>query len=678
MRGRIAGRRCRGGGLNYRRGLARVAQRKSVGVVLQTLQRILLDLAHALARDAEHASDLFKRLGLIAVEAVAQLDNPPTVGRQPGERLLERPSSEGRRGGLERRCRLVIGHAVGKGRACVVVERGVERDGEAIHMLKFEHLFGSEAHMLGDLGSRRLPTVRLQQVALRANDAIQFEHAVQWHSDRSSLISGRLEERLAYPPSGVRRELVAAAVVEPVGCGDEPGRALLNKIEHVQAVPCVAPRKRCHEAQVRHDQPTPRFLVSTLGAPCQFDLFIGSQETELADERVISAERIALYAARGVRVLDSEHFDSLLSEVGAKAAELVVRCLRLLREQPQLVERDDAGRLGGFDEPRKSIGVKRREPVIQLRRVVIVRGGHVQSHGSECSPRRTYRNGARSSENRAGMTEPKRPLELYGHPTDEPPQPETDVCPFLGARCIKSRKSEPTQTIGTCILGMDGKPQLVCPVRMRANEHQVLRDVSELLSGDVTEVLVVPEINIKDFGNVDFTLAGLDGTGHVVDFVGVEFQTNDTTGSAWRGRQDYFEGHLLDNYGSDYGLNWKMTTKLVLKQTLDKGAVFSKWGKKYVWAMQDTLLERMRAYSDMSLFHEAQDDDQVFFYAYEVFRGSVRYDMRLVEKIGSDLGGVAKANAPRTEIAEHVLETFETVLEAAAKSGNRGFRFTPS
>jgi hypothetical protein len=212
---------------------------------------------------------------------------------------------------------------------------------------------------------------------------------------------------------------------------------------------------------------------------------------------------------------------------------------------------------------------------------------------------------------------------------------------------------------------------------MRADEDQVLRDVSELLTGDVAEVLVVPEINIQEFGNVDFTLAGLDADGHVVDFVGVEFQTNDTTGSAWRARQDYFEGRFADSYGSDYGLNWKMTTKLVLKQTLDKAAVFSEWDKKYVWALQDTLLERMRRYADMSLFHDAEDDDLVFFYAYEVFRGPARYDMRLVEKVSSDLEGVAKANAPRGEIAEHYLETFEAVLEAAARTGARGFRFTP-
>jgi hypothetical protein len=273
--------------------------------------------------------------------------------------------------------------------------------------------------------------------------------------------------------------------------------------------------------------------------------------------------------------------------------------------------------------------------------------------------------------------EPKRPLELYGHPTDLPAPPETDFCPFLQSRCAKTRKSFPEQTMGTCIVGADDKPQLICPIRMRANNQQVIRDVAHLLHGDVVEVLVVPEINITDFGNVDFTLAGIDASGSITDFIGVEFQTNDTTGSAWDARQDYYAGTFEDGYGSAYGLNWKHTAKLVLKQTLDKSAVFSKWGKRYVWALQDTLLDRLGRYADMSGFHDERPDDLVLFYGYEVYRGTDRYDMRLVKRIGSDMEGVARANAPKAQIAEDVLATFEGVLERAARDGGRGFRFTP-
>ena len=283
---------------------------------------------------------------------------------------------------------------------------------------------------------------------------------------------------------------------------------------------------------------------------------------------------------------------------------------------------------------------------------------------------------ARVRLNSSSMPEPNRPLELYGFPTDLSPPSETQTCPFIGARCVKQRKSDSMLTIGTCIVGLDGKPQLICPVRMRATD-QIFRDVAHLLKGDVAAVMVVPEIIIREFGNVDFTVVGLDDQGHVVDFIRVEFQTNDTTGSGplFEARQDFFAGQLRDRYR--YGLNWKMTAKLVLKQTLDKAAVFSKWGKKYVWAMQDTLLARMRAYSDMSDFHTEKDDDEVLFYAYEVFRGegALRVATCRTDRFRPRRGG--EANAPRTEIAEHVLETFEELLEREALTARRSFRLTP-
>lgn len=106
------------------------------------------------------------------------------------------------------------------------------------------------------------------------------------------------------------------------------------------------------------------------------------------------------------------------------------------------------------------------------------------------------------------MAEPKRPLELYGFRTDQSSLPsDTDECPFLGDTCIKQRKSDPSQTIGTCIVGFEGQPQLICPVRMRAT-NQVFEDVVPLLSNEAVEIMVIPEIILPKFGNVVESRAG--------------------------------------------------------------------------------------------------------------------------------------------------------------------------
>jgi hypothetical protein len=203
--------------------------------------------------------------------------------------------------------------------------------------------------------------------------------------------------------------------------------------------------------------------------------------------------------------------------------------------------------------------------------------------------------------------------------------------------------------------------------------NQVFADVTYLLKGEIAKVMVIPEIRLGKSGNVDFLVAGLDGDRNIVDFLGLELQTNDTTASGplYAARNDFFAGRFEESY--KYGLNWKHTVKLVLKQTLDKSAVFMSWGKRYVWAMQDTLLERMRGYANLSGFSSADPSaHEVFFHAYEVIPGEQRYELRLQEQVGADREGVARANvAPATNAK--VLEGLQHLLHEQAKCQTRGF-----
>src|SRR6478672_10148469 len=58
--------------------------------VSQARQRLLLDLPHALARDAEQRTDLFERHRLLAIEAEVQTQDLGLALLQAGERLLDR------------------------------------------------------------------------------------------------------------------------------------------------------------------------------------------------------------------------------------------------------------------------------------------------------------------------------------------------------------------------------------------------------------------------------------------------------------------------------------------------------------------------------------------------------------------------------------------------------------
>src|SRR5205823_9191639 len=70
--------------------LGDVAQLLRLGQRLQLLQRLVLDLADALARDVEGPPDLVERARVLPAESVAQLEHAALAVAQVLERLAER------------------------------------------------------------------------------------------------------------------------------------------------------------------------------------------------------------------------------------------------------------------------------------------------------------------------------------------------------------------------------------------------------------------------------------------------------------------------------------------------------------------------------------------------------------------------------------------------------------
>src|SRR5919198_3638488 len=80
-----------------------VAEPLGLGQRLELLERVVLDLADPLARDAEGAADLLERARLPALEPEAQLDHLPLALGQRLERLLDVLAAQRERGLLVRR-----------------------------------------------------------------------------------------------------------------------------------------------------------------------------------------------------------------------------------------------------------------------------------------------------------------------------------------------------------------------------------------------------------------------------------------------------------------------------------------------------------------------------------------------------------------------------------------------
>src|SRR5262249_31150374 len=117
-----------------------VAQALGLGQRLELLERVVLDLADALARDAECLADLLERAGLHPVEPEAELDHAPLALRQRCERVLDVGPAEGQRRRVERRLGLLVLDEVTELGVLLLADRALERDRVLRHAQDLAHL----------------------------------------------------------------------------------------------------------------------------------------------------------------------------------------------------------------------------------------------------------------------------------------------------------------------------------------------------------------------------------------------------------------------------------------------------------------------------------------------------------------------------------------------------------
>lgn len=246
-------------------------------------------------------------------------------------------------------------------------------------------------------------------------------------------------------------------------------------------------------------------------------------------------------------------------------------------------------------------------------------------------------------------------IELFGRATSRPKATDWNAivreqaCPFLYKRCIKVRKSQPEISIGSCSVnhGHDQSPVVICPFRL-IQRRQIFTDALHLLTlhEPGNELHVVPEVSIPG-GNVDYVLVSAC-RGKPVDFVGIELQTLDTTGTVWPARQRFLASVGVAVKKSElkssksFGMNWKMTAKTILVQLHHKIRTFEHVSKHLVLVIQDCLLGYMRReFSFGHLSAPPRAGDSMHFHAYTLELSDGAYQLRMAERCSTDAAGIA-------------------------------------
>lgn len=242
--------------------------------------------------------------------------------------------------------------------------------------------------------------------------------------------------------------------------------------------------------------------------------------------------------------------------------------------------------------------------------------------------------------------------ELYGLPTyqsaDWKSLATSQQCPFIGKKCLKGRKSEPEVTIGTCTMtyGKGALPMMICPIRL-LERSQIFTDCIQLLTlhEPGNELRIVGELAVPG-GSIDYCLVSVRDE-KPRDFVGIELQTMDTTGTAWPERQRFLQQHGVKVRPRDaaseksFGMNWKHTAKTILVQLNHKIETFEHLGKRLVLVLQDHLLTYMQREFAFDHIKGVRTGDPMHFHAYELRKEAAAYILKLKDRLSTDTAGVA-------------------------------------
>jgi hypothetical protein len=244
--------------------------------------------------------------------------------------------------------------------------------------------------------------------------------------------------------------------------------------------------------------------------------------------------------------------------------------------------------------------------------------------------------------------------ELFGTPTRRPGVNWLELvdgqqCPYFGRTCIKVRKSQPEIAIGSCTVNHSGVALIICPFRL-IEDGQLFFDCLHLLTlhEPGNELHVVPEVSLPG-GNVDYFLASVK-EGVAVDFLGIELQTLDTTGTVWPERQRFLESQGLQVQPEDvastkgFGINWKMTAKTTLVQLHHKISTLEALAKHLVLVVQDPFLDYLtREFSFGHLKAPAVLGDFMHLHSYDLVQQGAANRLQLNRRLSTDSKGIATA-----------------------------------
>lgn len=191
------------------------------------------------------------------------------------------------------------------------------------------------------------------------------------------------------------------------------------------------------------------------------------------------------------------------------------------------------------------------------------------------------------------------PAEVFGFPVENR-SPEAEAvrqqhhCPFVNELCNKKSRLV-SYPMGVCSAYVNGHAAAICPRRFLEGQT-IFRDVALDYFGTTNDLLLFSEVKLKRVGSFDYVLVRHKPmSSEVEDFVIIEFQTDQTTGTGKlvQALEDFMHGKNVTATHYPFGMNTYDTLKRSYTQILNKGVAMEYWGQRIYWVFQEYVFENL-------------------------------------------------------------------------------------
>lgn len=192
------------------------------------------------------------------------------------------------------------------------------------------------------------------------------------------------------------------------------------------------------------------------------------------------------------------------------------------------------------------------------------------------------------------------------------------VCPYTTQKCTKRSTADKTVPYPVCTLTPKTSDMRVAICPKRFYDINIMADVIEhAWLGDLPiNPIMVSEVQMDGFGNVDFVIADVANNEEISQFISCELQAIDITGSVRLAYDAMIMGEQVTEQ-FNYGFNWKNVSKRYVTQLISKGYHHHHWNSRIVAIIQDVVYDYFKSEADFPVFpHKNNPQANIVFMVY--------------------------------------------------------------